>query len=116
MATFEEVFYDFTSCELNVMLNKKILGERTPIPLKITIVEDNEYSYISSFEETKEEIYDLENSQITTTLETEVKKNKNISNNKEVFFLNILKKKYFINYLNAFIFFLLQTKSSVLTK
>jgi len=81
MSTLEDVFYDFTAVELDLILNKKKLGERTPFPIKISYFEQNEYSYISSFEETKEEP--------ETTF-------KNKPNNKKTLFLNILKKKYYI--------------------
>jgi hypothetical protein len=86
MTTLEDAFYDFEKYDIDVILNKKTLGGRTPIPIKPCPIEISEYELSPFFEESKMDGSLLE--PIESTAEETMKKSK--------YNTSIFKKKYYI--------------------
>ena len=84
MTTMEDVFYDFENYDIDLILNKKKLGGRTPIPSKRPSYEHNEFELSPFFEESKNDDSMLE------PIEPVIEKKKTEYN------ISIFKKKYYI--------------------
>lgn len=84
MTTLEDAIYDFEQYDINILLNKKKLGGKTPIPIKEIKHEFNEFELTPFFEETKMEEHMLEPIEPESTVET------------KIYNTSIFKKKYYI--------------------